>query len=82
VKAVKGYEQTALQQAASGGCKAVLKLLQHHKADINATGGEDSTALLRAELQRYVEIAELLLKHDKGGSTVHHTTSANDTPDL
>jgi hypothetical protein len=47
---------------------------------VNATGGEDGTALLRAELQRRMEIAELLMKHDEGGTTVRHITSADDTP--
>ena len=77
VNAVEGY---ALQQAASSSCKAVLNLLLQHRADVNATGGEDGTALQRSELQRRMDIAELLKKRDEGGTTVHHTTSADDTP--
>ena len=77
VNAVEGY---ALQQAASSDCKAVLNLLLQHRADVNATGREDGTALQRSELQRRMEIAELSKKRDEGGTTVHHTTSADDTP--
>ena len=78
VKADHGT-RAALQQAASSGCKAALKLLQH-EADVDATGGKDGTSLQRAELQRRTKIAELLINYDEGGTTVHHTTSAGDTP--
>jgi ankyrin repeat protein len=61
VNAKRGYNGTALQQAASGGHLEVVRLLLDHGANINAKEAIDGSALHKAAFGGHLEVVKLLL---------------------
>ena len=53
--------QLPLSRAASAGHKAMVELLLHAGAQVNATGGDGQTALYRAAGRGYLSVIEILL---------------------